>query len=236
MSDAVTVVLVHGALSDASVWSGVSERLQRDGYPVLAPAVPLRRLDSDAEYVASVVASVSGPVVLVGHSYGGSIISHPAVAGDSLRALVFVSAFQPAAGEATGELNGKFEGSTLGEATTEVRNYPGGQDLYLTPDDFADVYAGDLAADAVAVMSAAQRPVDVAALGDTFDGEPTWSTIPSWSLISTEDNSLPPAAMRWMAERAGSKTVEVAASHASPVSQPATVVDLVREAVAATRS
>jgi pimeloyl-ACP methyl ester carboxylesterase len=230
MSDAVTIVLVHGALSDASVWRGVSERLQRDGRPVLAPAIALRRLHDDADYLASVVATVPGPVVLVGHSYGGSVISHPALARDQVRGLVFVSAFQPAAGETTGGLNAAFPGSRLGEATTEMRPYPGGQDLYLRPADFAEVYAGDLDPGVVTVMAAAQRPIDVAALGDSFDGSPSWSGVPSWSLVSTDDRSLPPAAMRWMAQRAGSTTVEVAASHASPVSRPAVVADLVRAA------
>lgn len=231
MSESTTVVLVHGALSDASIWSGASARLQRDGHPVIAPAMPMRSLDGDVSYLTEFLGSIDGPVVLVGHSYGGTVISHPAFANDPVKALVFVSAFLPVGGESTAELNGKFPGSKLGEATTIVRSYPGGSDLYLKPECFAQVYAGDLDADTVRVMSAAQRPIDTSALADTFEGPAAWTSKPSWVFVSTADDSLPPQAMRFMAERAGSQTVEVESSHASPASQPDAVADLIRAAL-----
>ena len=225
-----TIVLVHGALTDASVWSGVIPRLQAEGYTVLAPALPLRGLASDAAYLAAFLDTVDGPVVLAGHSYGGSVISHPATADARVRALVFVAAFQPDAGETAGALNGRFPGSLLGEATTVVRAYPGGQDLYLKPERFAEVYAADVAPSLAATMAAAQRPIDPAALGESFDGPPTWRATPSWALVSTRDHSLPPAALRFMAGRAGSHAVEVESSHAAPVAQPGAVADLILDA------
>ncbi len=225
-----TIVLVHGALTDASVWGAVTPRLQAEGYAVLAPALPLRGLASDAAYLAAFLATVDGPVVLAGHSYGGSVISHPATAEAKVKALVFVAAFQPDAGETAGELNGRFPGSLLGEATTVVRAYPGGQELYLKPSSFAAVYAGDVAPATAAAMAAAQRPIDPAALGEAFDAPPTWRRTPSWALISTRDRSLPPAALRFMADRAGSRAVEVESSHAAPVSHPDAVAALILDA------
>ena len=131
MSSKPLIVLVDGALTDASVWSSVAEQLQRNGCTTLAPAMPLRSLHADAEYLSSILATVEGPFVLVGHSYGGSVISHPILTKYALKSLVFVSAFLQDAGEAAGELNGRWPGSKLGETTTIIRPYPGGKDLYL---------------------------------------------------------------------------------------------------------
>jgi pimeloyl-ACP methyl ester carboxylesterase len=224
---APTLVLVHGALTDASVWNGVASILQAEGYDTVAPALPLRSLAGDVDYLAAFLDTLSGPFVLAGHSYGGTVISHPRIGREGLRGLVFVVAFQPDAGESTGELNGRFPGSLLGEATTEVRPYPGGNDLYLRQADFGDVYAADLPPVRSAVLAAAQRPIDPGALEESFEGQPTWRDFPSWSVVSTSDHSLPPAAERFMAERAGSTIVEVDASHAVPVSQPEAVADVV---------
>jgi len=223
MSDQPTVVLVHGAFSDASAWNGVSHRLQNMGYVTLAPAMPLRGLHSDAEYLASFLKTVEGPMVLAGHSYGGSVISHPVLANINISALVFIAAFAPDVGESAGELNGKFPGSKLDEATTIVREYPGGQDLYLRSESFRDVYAADLTASAAALLAASQRPIDVTALGETFDREPIWRLTPSWMVVSTFDDSLPAEAQRFMGKRAGSTIVEIDASHASPISRPEAV-------------
>jgi pimeloyl-ACP methyl ester carboxylesterase len=234
MTNETTAVLVHGALSDASIWSGVSARLQQAGHPVIAPAMPMHSLDGDVSYLKAFIDSIEGPVVLVGHSWGGTVISHPTFATDQVRALVFVSAFQPDSGESTGELNGKFPGSLLGEPRVVVRSRPDGNDLYLKPEHFAEVYAGDLDAGTVAVMAAAQRPIDPAALGESFDGPAAWASVPSWTLVSTDDDSLPVAAMRFMAERAGSQSVEVASSHASPASDPDAVADLIHTALTKT--
>jgi pimeloyl-ACP methyl ester carboxylesterase len=228
-----TIVLVHGALTDASVWNGVAERLQADGYTTIAPAIPLRSLAADIDYLASFHDTIEGSVVLAAHSYGGTIISHPEFNRDAVVALIFAAAFQPDAGESTGELNGRFPGSRLGEATTEVRSYPGGNDMYLRAGDFADVYSADVPATTRALMAAAQRPIDPAALEESFDGEPSWKQIRSWTVVSTSDHSLPPEAERFMAQRAGSTVVEVDASHAVPVSRPAEVAEVIRAAAEA---
>jgi pimeloyl-ACP methyl ester carboxylesterase len=233
--DQPTVVLVHGALTGTSVWRDVVTALQQKGLPVVAPAMPLRGLASDAAYLAAFVASVPGPVVLVGHSYAGSVISHPALADPKVRALVYVAAFQPDAGESTGELNERFPGSRLGPDTTTVLAHPDGNDLYLTQADFRDVYAGDVPAEVAAVLAATQRPIDPSALGEELPGPATWHTIPSWALVSTRDNSLPTEALRFMAARAGSRTVEVDSSHAAPVSHPEDVVTLILDAVGGVR-
>jgi pimeloyl-ACP methyl ester carboxylesterase len=226
-----TIVLVHGALTDASVWNGVTRHLQSLGYATIAPAMPLRGLHSDAEYLSAFLKTLDGPVVLAGHSYGGSIISHPLIDHHQVKALVFVAAFAPDAGESTGELNGRFPGSKLGDAAMTLRDYPGGTDLYLHPEHFADVYAADLPASIVALMATAQRPLNVAALGETFDGAPTWRHIPSWTVVATADNSLPAEAQRFMAQRATSTVIEVEASHALPVAKPEAIAKVIAEAM-----
>ena len=225
-----TVVLVHGALTDASVWHPVIARLQRGGHRVLAPAMAMRSLAADAAYLHSVLATIPGPIVLAGHSYGGSVISHPAAITPGVGALVFVAAFQQDAGETAGELNYRFPGSRLTPDTTQLREYAGGSDLYLRPECFADVYAGDLAADQVAVMAAAQHPLDPAALSETFAGQATWRSLPSWALVSTSDRSIPTEALRFMAARAGSTVVETDASHAVPLANPDATADLIADA------
>lgn len=223
-----SIVLVHGALTDASVWNGVSSHLRNMGYrSIIAPAMPLRGLMTDAEYLSSFLKTIDGPMVVVGHSYGGSVISHPILADADIKALVFVAAFSPDAGESTGELNGRFPGSKLNETTTLVRVCPDGNDLYLQPEHFGDVYASDVTALTVALMATAQRPINAAALGETFEMAPTWSRVSSWSVIATSDNSLPAEAQRFMAKRAGSAVMEVEASHAVPVSQPEVVAKVI---------
>ena len=231
MPKEITAVLVHGALSDASIWNGVSRQLQRHGYRVVAPAMPMRSLDGDASYLKAFVDTFDGPLVLAGHSWGGTVISHPMFATDRVRGLVFVSAFQPEGGESTAMLNDKFAGSLLSEPRVLVRSRPDGNDLYLKPEYFAEVYAADLDTETVRVMAAAQRPIEPAALEETFHGAAAWTGIPSWTVISTHDNSLPPAAMRFMAERAGSHPLELPSSHASPAAHPEEVADLIRTAL-----
>ncbi|MBV9939600.1 MAG: alpha/beta hydrolase [Acidobacteriaceae bacterium] len=233
-SSSPDIVLVHGALTGASVWNAVAERLQSEGFVTIAPALPLRGLESDAVYLSTFLDTLKGLSVLVGHSYGGSVISHPAVAKDHLQALVFVSAFLPDSGESTGELNGRWLGSQLGEATTIVRPYPGGHDLYLNPEHFAAVYAADLPPATVSLMAAAQRPIDTAALGEAFHGSPMCRSIPSWAVLSTRDRSLPIGTQRFMAKRAASSVVEIEASHVTPVSQPKAVADVIAVAARST--
>ncbi|HEV7976689.1 alpha/beta hydrolase [Amycolatopsis sp.] len=225
-----TVVLVHGAFADSSSWNGVVERLQRRGYPVLAPANPLRGLESDQAYVSAVLKSVTGPIVLVGHSYGGAVISGAAKDNPQVKALVFIAAFAPETGESALELSGKFPGSKLGPDTSTPLAYPGGTELSINPANYRDVFAGDLSREAAAVGAATQRPVDVSALGAPFVGVPAWKTVPSWALVATNDNAIPAAAERFMAKRANAHTVEVKASHSVAVSRPDAVADLIQDA------
>jgi pimeloyl-ACP methyl ester carboxylesterase len=215
-----TIVLVHGALTDASVWHDVIVRLHALGHPVLAPAMPMRSLTSDAAYLNSFLATLAGPVVVAGHSYGGSIISDPAALTPAVQALVFVAAFQQDQNETAGELNAKFPGSKLGPETTLIRPYPGGSDMYLRPERFAEVYAADLDIGRAAAMAAAQHPIDPVALGGVLSGPATWRSLPSWAVVSTADHSIPTDAQRFMAKRAGSTVVEIETSHAVPVTYP----------------
>jgi pimeloyl-ACP methyl ester carboxylesterase len=171
----------------------------------------------------------------VGHSYAGAVISHPAVvASGAVRALVYVAAFQPDEGESAGELNEKFPGTLLVPENLAVAANPlGGDDLTLLPERFAEVYAADVEPAQAAVMAASQRPIEPAALGEPVAGLPAWRTLPSWAVVSTRDRSLPPAILRFMAERAGSRIVEVEASHAVPVSRPEAVTEVIIEAALA---
>jgi pimeloyl-ACP methyl ester carboxylesterase len=229
----VSVVLVHGALTDASVWSAVTKRLQSKGYTVVAPAMPLRGLGSDAAYLSSYLASIQPPVVLVAHSWAGQVVTQAASNEGKVKALVYIAAFQPDDGETAGALNSQFSGSKLGPDTTLVVPYPGGNDLYLRQSSFQEVYAADVPSELAAVMAAQQRPIDPSALSEPLQGHAAWHTIPSWALVSTKDVSIPTAALRFMAERAHSHTEEVDSSHAIPVAHPEAVVEVIEEAAQA---
>lgn len=225
-----TVVLVHGAFADSSSWNGVVAKLREQGYPVLAASNPLRGVESDAEYVADVVNGVSGPVVLAGHSYGGVVISRAAATTPNVKALVYIAAFQPEAGESVFELSGKFDGGKLGPDTTNVLASQG--ELSIKPENFSEVFAADVPAETAAVMAVTQRPVTERALATPFDGTPAWKNLPSWALIAEQDHAIPAAAQEFMTERAGSEVTRVAASHAVSVSQPDAVADVILAAVA----
>ncbi|MFI7440649.1 alpha/beta fold hydrolase [Nonomuraea indica] len=234
-----TVVLVHGAFADASSWSGVIRRLRDDGYPVVAVANPLRGLSGDAAYLRSVLDTVPGPVILTGHSYGGSVISQAAAGDPDVKALVYIAAFIPDAGESAGELAGKFPGSTLGETlNTAAYPLPGGgtgTELTIRQDRFHRQFAADVPAATAAVMAAAQRPVATLALEEKAT-RAAWKDIRSYALITGKDNNIPAEAQRWMAERAGARTVTLeGASHAVSVSEPEAVTDLIRRAARETR-
>lgn len=149
-----------------------------------------------------------------------------------LKSVVFVSAFVPDSGEAAGELNGRWPGSKLGETTTIVRQYPGGTELYLKPEHFAEVYAGDLETGQVQLLASAQRPPDLRALSESFIGAPTWKTVPAWAVVSSEDFSIPPQAQQAMAERANARIVVVKAFHASPLSQSESIAKVIQQAAA----
>ncbi len=233
-----TVVLVHGAFADSSGWRSTIAQLTDDGYPVISAANPLRGLTADSDYVRSVLQTISGPIVLVGHSYGGAVITNAARGVPSVKALVYVGAFVPAAGESIAQAAdpATFPGSLLGPDTTIVRPVPnpaaaGGQDvdIYISIDDFRAVFAGDVSVRRAAVMARTQRPLTATANFEP-SGEPAWKTVPSWDLITTADKAIPPAAQRFMASRAGAHVATVASAHDVMVSHPDAVTKVVEQA------
>jgi pimeloyl-ACP methyl ester carboxylesterase len=233
-----TVVLVHGAFTDASSWTGVIERLQHAGYPVLAPADPLRSLSGDSKYIASVLASVKGPVVLVGHSYGGMVISNAAAGDTSVKALVYISAYIPAVGESAVKLTGQFPGSQLTSELEEVPFTDGvskGTDLYIKPGSYRRVFLGPtVPAGLASALAAEQRPLTLAA-ATAPSAKAAWKRIPSWDLISKQDQIIPPAAQLFMARRAHSHVVQINSPHASPITHPAAVAALIMRAARTVR-
>ncbi|MER5325179.1 alpha/beta fold hydrolase [Streptosporangium roseum] len=230
-----TVVLVHGAFADASSWNPVIQRLQFAGFPVLAPANPLRDLTGDSAYVSSVLDTIAGPVILVGHSYGGAVITNAARGHDNVKALVYLAAFAPDESESAFQLTGQFPGSKLPESIIP-RPYPGGVDGYVDPAKFRDVFAADLPSSRTRLLAATQRPASVAGLQGP-SGAPAWKNIPSWFLIAGSDNTIPPAAQRFMAKRAASKTVEIRrSSHVVMLSHPDAATASILAAHAGTRS
>lgn len=232
-----TVVLVHGAFADASGWGPVIERLTRAGYPVLAPANPLRSLSGDSEYVASVLKTIPGPVVLAGHSYGGAVISNAARGARNVKALVYIAAFALDEGDSVFGIVGSFPGSGLPLAL-QPRPYhsPGdvGLDGYIDPGQFHAVFCADLPAATAAVMAATQRPASFAA-GYEPSGPPAWKTIPTWYMVARQDRTIPPDAERFMAKRANAHTVEIDSSHVAMISNPDPVTDLITSAAAGAR-
>lgn len=230
-----TVVLVHGAFADSSSWNGVVKILEKDGYPVIAAANPLRSVKGDAQSVADVLASVKTPVVLVGHSYGGPVISEAAYGNANIKALVYVAAFAPEKGETAAELSGRFPGSTLGPTlSAPVELADGGKDLYIQQDKFHDQFAADVSQADAKLMAATQRPVTVAALNEAAT-EPAWKTVPSYFVYGDQDKNIPAQALAFMAERAHSKQTVVVkgASHVVMVSNPKAVASLIETAAAA---
>ncbi|GAA5199669.1 alpha/beta hydrolase [Rugosimonospora acidiphila] len=226
-----TVVLVHGAFADSSGFDAVIRRLLAAGYPVLAAPNPLRGVAADAAGVRALLDSVEGPVVLVGHSYGGAVISVAAAESRNVRALVYLAAFVPNKGEAVGELVDRFPGSTVNESLKPVPLPDGQVDLYIDPRVYHERFAADVPATDAAVYSIAQRPASAAAFAEPAAGAPAWTEIPSYHLIGTADLIIPPAAQQFMAERAEA-AVEViqGASHLLFVSHPDTTVALIERA------
>ncbi len=232
-----TIVLVHGAFADASGWGGVITRLEERGYTVLAPANPLRGVATDSAYIASVLATISGPIVLVGHSYGGEVITNAATGNPNVKALVYIAAFAPDAGESAGGILAQFPGSMLTPANLILRPFPQpdgttGTDAYINPTVFREAFCADCSADTAAVMAAAQRPAALATLSEP-SGVPAWKTIPSWYLVANQDHAIPPAAERFMAARMHAQTVQINSSHAAMVTHPGAVTDLILSAAKA---
>ena len=224
-----TVLLVHGAFAESSSWDVVTEKLLAKGYPVIAVAIPLRSVKTDAMYLASIAGSIDGPVILVGHSYGGNVISNIPAGKTNVKALVFVSGMAPDVGESAASLAGKFPGSTLGPTLAPPVLLPdGSKDLYIRQYKYHAQFAADVPAAQAKLMATTQRPITEAALNET-GGEPAWKWIPSWFLYGSLDKNIPPAAHAFMAERGGSKkTVEVkGASHVVMMAHPDALVGLI---------
>ncbi|MFD7489340.1 alpha/beta fold hydrolase [Streptomyces mirabilis] len=232
-----TALLVHGAFADAASWSGVITELQNHGIPVVAPPNPLRSLASDAAYIASVAAQIDGPVVLVGHSYGGAVITVAGTA-ENVVGLVFVAAYVLEEGESLGELQGRFPdsplGSSLKQATYPVEGGDPAVEVTIVPEAFPAVFAADVPADVTKVLAVAQRPLAAGAFTETATAA-AWKTRPSWALVAAADQAINPEVERFGAKRAGATVLEVeGASHAVAVSRPKVVAELIRDAVRAT--
>jgi pimeloyl-ACP methyl ester carboxylesterase len=228
-----TIVLVHGAFAESASWDRVLEPLVAQGHRVVAAATPLRGLAADAQSVSDLVRTIDGPVVLVAHSYGGSVISNVDADAGEIAGLVYVNGFAPDAGESCFQLAGMFPGSTLGEATIQpVPRSDGTTDLYIAADAFHDIFCADVPAPKAGLMAATQRPATQEALVEPSGERPLWKRVPSWFLIGEEDRIIPAALQRYMAERArAQRTVPVeGASHAAAVSQPGAVAELILEA------
>ncbi|WP_454818960.1 alpha/beta fold hydrolase [Labrys neptuniae] len=228
-----TIILVHGAFAESSSWNGVITDLAKQGYRTIAAANPLRSVAGDAAGVSALVQSIQGPVVLVGHSYGGTVITEAADGQKNVKALVYVAAFAPDVGESSLTLSGRFEGSTLGGALLPI-SVPGGkQELYIQPGKFHAQFAADVPADLASLMAATQRPITPEALAEPAHAA-SWKTIRSYAVYGSADRNIPEAAMKFMAERVHAvRTVVVkGASHAVMVSHPGTVAALIEEAAA----
>jgi pimeloyl-ACP methyl ester carboxylesterase len=225
-----TIVLEHGAWADGSSWSGVVTRLQQDGYTVDVPPNPLRGPDSDAAYLASYLATVPGPVVLVGHSYGGFVTTNAATGDANVKALVYVDAYIPAQGDTLNSLTAQFPGSQVTPAALNFVPSPGGvTDVYIKPALFRGILANDLPASQAAELAATQRPIAATALTEA-SGPPAWATIPSWDVIGTADHAIPLAAQEFMAARAHATVTKVDASHLSMISRPDAVANVIEAA------
>jgi pimeloyl-ACP methyl ester carboxylesterase len=226
-----TIVLVHGAFADSTSWNGVISRLEHDGYSVIAAANPLRGVRSDAASVSTLVRSVHGRVVLVGHSYGGPVITEAAQGNPDVVALVYVAGFMPLPGESSLSLSTHFPGSTLGDTLQSVSLSDGDEDLYISRSKFRAQFAADVSPAEAATMAAAQRPVTLSALGEPSTVS-TWQKLPSYVVYGSADRNIPAAVMRFMSDRAHArKVVEIpGASHAVMVSHPAEVAQLIEQA------
>jgi pimeloyl-ACP methyl ester carboxylesterase len=232
-----SIVLVHGAWADSSSWDAVVTRLQADGYTVYVPPNPLEGLPYDAEAIRDYLDTIPGPVILVGHSYGGAVITNAATGDKNVKALVYVDAFAPAQGQTVGELVSAVPGSCAGGDNLSLAPYPGApagaEDAYITQSAFSSCMANDLPAAEARQLAATQRPLTTAALAEP-SGVPAWKTIPSWALVGTADQAIPPAEQLAMARTAHAHITEVNASHLSMISHPGAVTSVILRAVRAT--
>ena len=234
-----TVVLVHGAFADASSWNGVIERLQAKGIHVTAPAVPLRGIATDSAYLETFFEETPGPVVAVGHSYGGAVITNAAKQAENVVGLVYVAAFAPDEGEALGEVEAGSKDSVLNSALV-THHYPkadGGEpgvEFAIDPAKFHDAFAADLPKQETALLAATQRPIAEPGFSEQT-GPPAWKDRPSWAVVATGDKAAGADVVRSMAKRAGATITEVDSSHVVMISQPEAVTDVIMEAVEAVK-
>ena len=241
MSDETpTVVLVHGAFADASSWNGVVELLQAKGLQVTAPANPLRGIAIDSAYIAGVLDQVRGPILAVGHSYGGAVLTNAATNAENVVGLVYVAAFAPDEGEVLGEVTGGSKDSVLDTALVPMHYHSGdgGEsevEFVIDPAKFHDAFAADLPAEQTAVLAATQRPVAEAAFSEP-SGPPAWKRLPSWAAVASSDTAAGADVIRSMAERAGATITELEGSHVIMISQPQAVTDVILEALSEVRS
>jgi pimeloyl-ACP methyl ester carboxylesterase len=230
-----TVVLVHGAFADGSSWTGVIERLQAEGIRVTAPAIPLRGISIDSAYLGSLLEQIPGPVLAVGHSYGGAVITNAATNANNVVGLVYVSGFAPDEGELLGAIASNSKDSVLNTAQVPLQ-YPTGEgqetavEFAIDPAKFHDVFAADLPEKQTAVMAATQRPIAELAFSEP-NGEPAWKKLPTWAVVASGDKAAGADVVRSMAERAGAKITEVEGSHVIMVSQPQVVADVILRAL-----
>jgi len=233
-----SIVLIHGAWADGSSWSGVIKRLQQQGYTVYAPANPLRGLTSDSAYITNFLQSISGPIILVGHSYGGAVITNAATGNPNVKALVYINAFAPDQGESLASLSsvppppGQSPSCLSGDPTTVFNFVPltgGDTDLYVKTSLFPSCFANDLPPDEGAVLASTQRAFALSSFPQQ-SGVPAWKTIPSFYLVGTIDRAIPPFAQLFMAQRASATIVQVRGSHLVMISHPEAVVDLINQA------
>jgi pimeloyl-ACP methyl ester carboxylesterase len=229
-----TIVLIHGAFAESASWDGVIDPLQRAGHRVIAAANPLRGVAADAGSVSDLVRTVEGPVVLVGHSYGGSVISNVDADAGDIAGLVYVAGFAPEPGESAFTLSSRYPGSTLGDALQPIPRGDGTTDLLIARDLFHQQFCADVPAARAALMAVAQRPVTLEALQEPAGERPLWRELPSWFVFGENDRNIPAALQHFMAERAGARrALELpGASHAISVSQPAATAELILEAAA----
>jgi pimeloyl-ACP methyl ester carboxylesterase len=232
----LTVVLVHGAFADASSWTGVIERLQKAGVQVTAPPNPLRGLSSDSAYLASVLNQIPGPVLAVGHSYAGAVISNAATKARNVVGLVYIAAFATEEGERLGDVENNSKDSVLNSALVPL-HYPTGQgaetavEFAINPAHFHDAFAADLPTEKTAIMAATQRPAAELAFSEPA-GVPAWKNLPSWAVVATGDKAAGSDVIRSMAKRAGATITEVEGSHVIMISQPQVITDVILKAVA----
>jgi len=232
-----TVVLVHGAFADASSWNGVIPRLQAKGVTVIAPSNPLRGIAIDSAYTAALFDEIEGPIVAVGHSYGGAVISNAATDAKNVVGLVYVAAFATDEGELLGQVEAGSKDSVLNPALI-ARQYPTGDgesktEFYIDPAKVREAFAGDLSDEQVALIGATQRPISELAFSEA-SGPPAWKHLATWAVVATGDKAAGTDVVRSEAERAGATITELEGSHVIMISQPEAVANVIMEAVNAT--